>query len=70
MSKYYVNDDRTSNPGFHHEVHTKKHAEELNITNKSYLGDFSSCHGALDEAKKKYTDADGCRTCCNDCHKG
>ena len=28
---YYVNNNQTLNPGLHHEVHTKEHAEQLGI---------------------------------------
>jgi hypothetical protein len=32
---YYVNNDPTYNPGYHHEVHTAEHANELMIKNKN-----------------------------------
>lgn len=67
---YYVNDDQTRNPGLHHEVHTEEHANTLKITNKSYLGYFNGCEGAVAKAKEKYADADGCANCCSACHKG
>lgn len=70
VERYYVNNDQTKNPGLHHEVHTQEHADELRINNKTYLGYFSSCHGALGEAKKLYADADGCKVCCPECHRG
>ncbi len=50
---YYVNNDQTRNPGLHHEVHTEEHANELNITNKSYLGYYDSCFEAVEKAKEK-----------------
>ena len=70
FESYYVNNDPTRNPGWHHEVHTEKHANELNIANKSYLGYYNSCHDAVRKAKEKYNDADGCAICCPLCHKG
>ena len=70
MPKYYVNNDETKNPGLHHEVHTETHAKELGITDKTYLGIYSSCHGAIAKAKTIYSNADGCANCCPDCHKG
>ena len=70
MEHYYVNNDQTTNPGYHHEVHTEKHARELNISNKSYLGYFSNCTGAVNKAKEIYNDADGCAICCSLCHRG
>lgn len=70
MTKYYVNNDQTKNPGFHHEVHTEEHAKELGIYNKTYLGYFNSCAGAVKEAKTIFSDADGCVICCSECHEG
>lgn len=70
MNHYYINNDQTKNPGLHHEVHTESHANELKISNKSYLGYFSNCQSALIKAKEKYNDADGCAICCPNCHKG
>lgn len=69
-ANYYVNNDQTKNPGWHHEVHTQWHADYLGITNKTYLGYFESCHGAVEKAKTIYADADGCATCCAACHRG
>ena len=66
---YYVNDDETQNPGLNHEVHTKEHANELNITNKSYLGYFNNEIDAVKKAKEKYNNADGCAICCPKAHK-
>jgi|LAHS01.1.fsa_nt_gb hypothetical protein len=70
MPYYYVNNNSTLNPGYHHEVHTEEHASELNIVSKKYLGYHSSCFGAVEKAKETYSDADGCKTCCPLCHKG
>ena len=49
---YYVNNDQTRNPGLHHEVHTEKHANELNIKSKTYLGYYDNCYDAVEKAKK------------------
>lgn len=67
---YYVNHNQTFNPGLHHEVHTQEHAEQLGIKSKLYLGYFSNEAEAVAEAKKYYTDADGCATCCPAAHRG
>ena len=67
---YYVNDNQTANPGLHHEVHTKEHAEELNIKSKTYVGYFNNEVEAVSAAKSIYDDADGCATCCPDAHRG
>ncbi len=70
MEQYYVNNNPTLNPGYHHEVHTQSHANELNITNKTYLGYYTNCVEAVNKAKGIYNDADGCATCCPLCHRG
>lgn len=67
---YYVNRNQTFNPGLHHEVHTKEHAEQQGIKSKIYLGYFSNEAAAVAEAKKYYSDADGCATCCPAAHRG
>ena len=70
MKYYYINDDQTQNPGWHHEVHTSEHAEELKIRNKTYLGYFSDEIEAVRAGKRYYSDADGCKVCCPRAHKG
>ena len=30
----------------------------------NYLGPFSSCQEALEKARRYYTEAEGCQTCC------
>lgn len=67
---YYVNDDQTKNPGLHHEVHTEQHAKDLEIASKTYVGYFDNEIDAVNEAKKIYSDADGCAVCCPNAHKG
>jgi hypothetical protein len=66
MEYYYVNNDTTYNPGYHHEVHTEKHSNELMIKDKTYLGYYSN----LTKAKNFYSKADGCAICCPLCHRG
>ena len=39
---YYVNNNQTLNPGLHHEVHTKEHAEQLGIRSAQYVGYFEN----------------------------
>lgn len=70
MEHYYVNNDPTYNPGYHHEVHTAEHVNQLMIKNMTYLGYYSNCFDALHRAKMFYYDADGCAICCPLCHKG
>lgn len=67
---YYVNCNDTLNPRYHHEVHTEKHAEQLGIRNKLYLGYFSNEVDAVAKAKAYYRDADGCAVCCPKAHRG
>ncbi|MCD9574433.1 hypothetical protein [Flavobacterium soyae] len=66
MKNYYVNNTAQLNGD--HEVHTDDCQYFKSIVSKNYLGQFSSCEPAVDEAKKTYSTSNGCRTCCNDCH--
>lgn len=70
MKNYYINKNSTLNPGFHHEVHTEEHAEELKIKDKIYLGYFANEIDAVECGKSYYSDADGCAVCCPKAHKG
>ena len=70
MNYYIVNKNPTFNPGYHHEVHTQKHADELGICDRINLGWFSDEIAAVSYAKGYYTDADGCKTCCPRAHRG
>lgn len=67
---YYVNNNRTTNPGLHHEVHTEEHKNQLGITNSTYLGYFADETDAVSKAKTIYADADGCIVCCPNAHRG
>ncbi|NCB92390.1 MAG: hypothetical protein EOM40_07420 [Clostridia bacterium] len=67
---YYINNDSTFNPGQHHEVHTKGHADQLGLTNKTYLGIFENEVKAVAAGKSIYSNADGCACCCPLAHKG
>ena len=70
MTTYIVNKNQTLNPGFHHEVHTSEHAEQLKIRDAIYLGWFSNEIDAVRQATIYYSDADGCAVCCPSAHKG
>ena len=63
---YYVN----TNPekGQNHEVHADGCNKMPLSKNRSYLGYFSNCSQAVEEAKKTYSDADGCFWCSRACH--
>ncbi len=64
--KYYVNDTAQQNGD--HEVHEEGCYWLTLARSKTYLGVFSSCHGAVLEARKHYHQSNGCTHCCNACH--
>jgi hypothetical protein len=67
-SKYYVNTKAQEDSG-DNEVHKEGCTWMPAAENRTYLGEFDACKGAVDEAKKTYPDtANGCNTCSNDCH--
>ncbi|MFK5854480.1 MAG: hypothetical protein QM503_00015 [Bacteroidota bacterium] len=63
MKRYYVN---TKN--YDHEVHHEDCTYLPLAANRKYLGVFSNCAAAVIEAKKTYSNADGCYYCSNECH--
>jgi hypothetical protein len=63
---YYVNKHAQSNGD--HEVHTQTCRFLPSEHNQKYLGDFSSCEPAVEEAKKTDPLADGCKFCSPSCH--
>lgn len=65
MAAYYVNNDAQTNGD--HEVH--KSGCSWMPSNKKYLGEHGSCHSAVAEAKKTYSQADGCAHCSPECHR-
>ncbi|MRX46147.1 hypothetical protein [Pedobacter puniceum] len=64
MSLYYVN--HQAQPNGDHEVH-KEDCIYLPYV-KKFLGSFSNCADAVKEAKKTYTQSNGCRICSKACH--
>jgi hypothetical protein len=66
MKKYYVNDNTQANGD--HEVHHEDCRYLPLPQNRTYLGDFSNCKPAVKEAEKHYSQTNGCKTCCPDCH--
>lgn len=66
MDNYYVNKNAQLNGD--HEVHKSGCVWMPEIQNREYLGVYSSCQGAVIEAKKKYTKSNGCYHCCSSCH--
>ena len=39
---YYINNNQTSNPGIHHEIHTKEHAAQLGIRSTQYVDYYAN----------------------------
>jgi hypothetical protein len=68
MKKYYVNKNAQANGD--HEVHTTGCSFLPLERNRIYLGEFSNCHLAVQDARKRYSQVNGCYYCCNECHTG
>lgn len=67
MALYYVNNTPQQNGD--HEVHENGCYWLSIAVNTTYLGSFSSCHGAVAEAKRRgYSKANGCYYCSRPCH--
>lgn len=66
MALYYVNKNAQSNGD--HEVHEQGCSFMPSDENRKYLGNFSNCRDAVREAKKHYSQVNGCYYCSNACH--
>jgi len=66
MASYYVN--KLAQENGDHEVHKSDCPYMPSAGNRLYLGEFSSCHGPVWEAKKRYSQVNGCYYCSGDCH--
>lgn len=64
---YYLN--RNAQSTGEHEIHTMDCKYLPYAENRILLGYFNNCKDALKEAKKYYSNVDGCHFCCNSCHK-
>ncbi len=64
MADYWVNRNAQTNGD--HEVH--KQGCSYMPSDKTYLGDFSTCRSAVTEAKKTYSQSNGCYWCSRECH--
>lgn len=64
MDHYFVNN--AAQPNGDHEVH--KVGCYYMPGNRKYLGQFSTCAGAVFEARKHYGQVNGCKHCSGDCH--
>ncbi len=68
MPRYYVNKNAQTNGD--HEVHQTVCPTPADEMNRLYLGTFTSCYGAVVEAKKHYAQSNGCANCSPACHTG
>lgn len=66
--QYFVNKVAQSNG--EHEVHTLECKYLPSIQNRIELGEFYTCRPAVTEAKKYYTNSNGCFFCSRPCHTG
>jgi len=66
MANYYVNKNAQSTG--EHEVHTSTCPYLPDDKNRLYLGSFYNCKDAVTEAKKYYSNVDGCFYCSKECH--
>ena len=66
MPHYLVNDNAQS--GGEHEVHETTCSWAKQIKSSTPLGWHASCHGAVQAARKHYSNVDGCKHCCEACH--
>ncbi len=70
MANYRVNKNVDTNSRGDNEVHQESCIHYYQLLNFEYLGNFSNCAGAVQEAKNRGYKADGCRKCCPSCHNG
>lgn len=66
MADYYVNKIAQSNGD--HEVHKSGCSFMPSTLNRKHLGNYPSCYGAVQEAKKYYPKSNGCYYCSRECH--
>lgn len=66
--RYYVNKNAQANGD--HEVHADGCTFMPAVENRTYLGDFSNCRQAVQEAKRHFTQVNGCYYCARECHTG
>ena len=64
--RYYVN--KNAQPNGDHEVHTAECFWLPAPENRLYLGEFTNCRQAVNEAKKHYSQSNGCIHCSLECH--
>ena len=67
LMRFYVNTN--AQPNGDHEVHRSTCAWLPDVENRIYLGDFATSQAAVREARKYYSQVDGCYYCCPESHK-
>ena len=68
MAYYYVNKNAQDNND--HEVHNGGCSWLPKVENRIYLGNFTTCGPAITEARKHYSQVNGCAHCSSPCHTG
>ena len=68
MAYYYVNKNAQDNGD--HEVHKIGCSWLPDRGNRIYLGNFDSCGDAVREARRHYSQVNGCYYCSRKCHTG
>ena len=68
MAYYYVNKNEQGNGD--HEVHNGGCSWLPKVENRIYLGSFTTCGPAITEARKHYSQVNGCAHCSSLCHTG
>lgn len=66
MPRYYVNKNAQANGD--HEVHATGCSFMPVPENRIYLGEFSTCTEAVREARKYFSQVNGCYYCCRAGH--
>lgn len=70
MAKFRLN-KRKLNPNHNHEVHKETCSHYNKLTQFVELGKFVFCSTAIQRARNiGYTNVDGCKECCIECHRG
>lgn len=65
--KYYIN--KNAQLTGEHEIHKSTCNHLPNKSHMQYLGDFQDDFSALQEAKRYYSNVDGCAYCCPLIHR-
>jgi hypothetical protein len=68
MASYYVNKNAQDNGD--HEVHMVGCSFMPDLNNRIYLGDFDNYQDAVREAKKQFSQSNGCYYCARECNTG